>query len=326
MTVLSQDPIIIYSGGYDLLDYSCEFYGVADALHDLPVNFLLIQPWTGESEYNASICADRVKAMKVKHPSHRLVILANTYPELQYLRDVGVDAIFANQNMLVHRDNYFPLSGVTKSFDAVYNGQFLDFKRHRLASAVPNLAIIGYNFETAYARETYEHMNKANFLNYSPDTGGRWLSPRDVNLVYNKSCVGLCLSATEGAMHASMEYLLAGLPVVTTQSMGGRDYYFDGRFVFWAKDDEASIAKAVHALKSENFDPQFIRVETLRKVDRELTSFFEAIGLLFGLNPARLSTDLRERWFKVHNQANDKLMLHKDIEGVVAQARGIMPI
>ena len=40
------------------------------------------------------------------------------------------------------------------------------------------------------------------------------------------SQVGLCLSKSEGAMFASIEYLLCGLPIVSTKSVGGRDIFF----------------------------------------------------------------------------------------------------
>ncbi|WP_164127899.1 glycosyltransferase, partial [Stenotrophomonas maltophilia] len=63
------------------------------------------------------------------------------------------------------------------------------------------------------------------------------LTPEAVNRVYNQAAVGLCLSAVEGAMCASMEYLMAGLPVVSTPSVGGRDVYFDPDYCIIAEPE-----------------------------------------------------------------------------------------
>jgi glycosyltransferase involved in cell wall biosynthesis len=48
-----------------------------------------------------------------------------------------------------------------------------------------------------------------------------------VNQGLARAVVGLCLSTVEGSNYASMEYMLAGLPIVSTPSIGGREVYFD---------------------------------------------------------------------------------------------------
>lgn len=45
-----------------------------------------------------------------------------------------------------------------------------------------------------------------------------WLDSEELNRCLNQCRLGLCLSAVEGPMYASIEYLLAGLPVVSTES------------------------------------------------------------------------------------------------------------
>lgn len=52
-----------------------------------------------------------------------------------------------------------------------------------------------------------------------------------INEIYGQSRCGLILSAEEGACFAAMEYLLCGLPVVTTPNIGGRDEFFDKRLM-----------------------------------------------------------------------------------------------
>jgi hypothetical protein len=69
-------------------------------------------------------------------------------------------------------------------------------------------------------------------------------------------------------MYASIQYLLAGLPVVTTASIGGRDEFFDPAYVRWVPDDQEAVAHAVDELVELELDPQMIREATLAKVGK----------------------------------------------------------
>ena len=53
------------------------------------------------------------------------------------------------------------------------------------------------------------------------------MNDEEVNNFLNQCKVGIILSEVEGANYASIQYLLAGLPVVSTKSKGGRDVFFD---------------------------------------------------------------------------------------------------
>ena len=69
-------------------------------------------------------------------------------------------------------------------------------------------------------------MRDLTYCNYSKASGTlRDLNTEEVRRILVQSRCGLALSAQEGAMYASGEYLLAGLPVVTTRSRGGRDAF-----------------------------------------------------------------------------------------------------
>jgi hypothetical protein len=92
------------------------------------------------------------------------------------------------------------------------------------------------------------------------------LSVEEVNAAYNRARVGLCLSSAEGAMWASIQYLLAGLPVVTTRNLGGRDEFFDPAYTRWVDDDPEAVADAVAELIKLDLDPWMIREATLTKV------------------------------------------------------------
>ena len=117
----------------------------------------------------------------------------------------------------------------------------------------------------------------ANWLN-GTGSGYRRLDVSEVVKHINGARVGLILSRVEGQCLASMEYLLCGIPVVSTESKGGRDAFFDEAYVVIAKDNSAAVSKAVDTLKTRNLDPKFIRHSTLKKVTDHRSRFCDLIN------------------------------------------------
>ena len=98
-------------------------------------------------------------------------------------------------------------------FDAVLNARSRPYKNHWAAVDVDNLAVI-------------------DMLGAKPEIACRYHNRAPLDLtavagVLQQSGVGLALSFIEGACLASLEYLLCGLPVVSTHSRGGRDTWYD---------------------------------------------------------------------------------------------------
>jgi len=125
--------------------------------------------------------------------------------------------------------------------------------------------------DTIYMEHVKRNLSYANFFNHS-DTGEyRRLSPAEVNQALNQCRVGLCLSAEEGAMYASIQYLLAGLPVVTTPNIGGRNEFFDAENSITVEADPEAVKRGVEEMIKRNSDPKQIRRRTLErmKVHRE---------------------------------------------------------
>ena len=73
----------------------------------------------------------------------------------------------------------------------------------------------------------------------------------------SRARVGLCLSEEEGAMFASIEYLLCGLPVVSTPNMGGRDFFFDEKFSQTVDPSEEAVRVGVEKMISLRLDPAY---------------------------------------------------------------------
>lgn len=98
---------------------------------------------------------------------------------------------------------------------------------------------------------------------------GYWpvpLGPAEIVRANTRARVGLCLSEVEGAMLASIQYLLCGLPVVTTPSRGGRAVFFDAQNSVVVTPEPKAVAAGVRELITRKIDPSAIRGRTIERM------------------------------------------------------------
>lgn len=96
-------------------------------------------------------------------------------------------------------------------------------------------------------------------------------------------------------MYAAAEYLLCGLPVVSTRAVGGREEWLDHPFARLVADDPAEIAAAVAELVELRPPADEIRHEALRTL-REHRRRFVDVGqqILDGESSGR---DFAREWY-----------------------------
>ncbi|MEN0001683.1 MAG: glycosyltransferase, partial [Pseudomonadota bacterium] len=111
-----------------------------------------------------------------------------------------------------------------------------------------------------------KQMPSHSFINPVVDDVIEFIEPDQVNAVINQSRVGLCLSSAEGAMLASMEYLLAGIPVVSTDALGGRDVFADPAYWVTVDDRADAVADGVAEMAKRTLDPHQVRGAVLEKI------------------------------------------------------------
>ena len=296
-TLICLDPIILYVGSYTSYPEKNALIELAAELKDQKIIILMLMAWSIEEYPDASV-KWRNNYLS-EYPNHDLIYLTNTEYERILLEKLGAKAQLANHNIFVDENLYKPIENIQNKYDAVYNGQFLEFKRHSLAGKINKLAIIGYNNNTPYATDIRNELLNANFCNYNQDKSNEWtwLNEIKVNEIYNESRVGLCLSRREGAMHASIEYLLSGLPIVNTCNLGGRDLFFQGDYVIWVDDDSDAVNTAVEKLMYLNLERNFIRNKTLEKIAFHRNNFFKFIYRLCEEDSFKY-TNMKKVWDK----------------------------
>jgi glycosyltransferase involved in cell wall biosynthesis len=277
-SILSREPLILYvrprPRPYGLAGL------IADRLEGRPCICIVRTMWTVESPHHLLRAAVDYHRHRRQHPNIRAIIAANTDGELRGLRLLGVESILANHNIFVNEQVFRPLPGVEPVYDAIYNASFSAFKRRKLAALIDRCAHIGYVSAPDTTSQSLAILARAkaglphhDFLNPTKPKSFIRMAPEEVNRALALAHVGLCLSRAEGAMTSSMEYLLAGLPVVSTRSRGGRDRYFHPDTSIIVKADPRAVRDAVLALKARNIPRDHVRETTLKLIAPDRLAF-----------------------------------------------------
>lgn len=235
-----------------------------------------------------------------KYPEYELIYLCNSPKQYELLKKFSLPCIFCNHNALVDEDIYKIIPSGEKRYDAIYNARLLPCKRHFLASKIKNLALI-----TSYALgSTQKQFNKirkilpqATWFNKPIPGAGEVIPEREIYKYLNQARVGLCLSSAEGAMYASVEYLLCGLPVVSTRSEGGRDVFFDEEYVKIVDDTPDAIKEGVEEMIKRNIPPDYIRRKTLEKMKPHRERFIALIQNIYDRDG--INKDFRKEWDEI---------------------------
>lgn len=197
----------------------------------------------------------------------------NSREEMGYFTARGFQGDLINHNAWLDENAVMrPMPGTEKLYDAIYVGRRSAFKRHMLAKNVQSLALvagINHGNNIAPAPEDVAYMNAAP------------LSQDEVCEKINQSHVGLILSEREGACFASSEYLLCGIPVVSTPSKGGRDVWYNADNSIICAPEPEAVAEAVLSLKADRPDPMHIREMHIAQSQLHRARFIKQLSRLF---------------------------------------------
>jgi len=193
--------------------------------------------------------------------------LSNTQLMDRWRRWAGFNSHFINIGCFVDENVFRPAPVETKKiYDAVMIGRFSwhkgdQLQRHYLAAEVDQLALLEpmHDLESSYYRDHYRLRENCAYAN------SQLLPAAEVAEILRQSHCGLILSAHEGICRASSEYLLSGLPVVSTASVGGRDIWYDDYNAIIVEPDPVAVKAAVLRLKQSPPEPWRIHRRYLRK-------------------------------------------------------------
>lgn len=279
--LISCDPIIIYT-----MPFSDDYDSLYHELIGKKAIILKSNPWVPKNINQARVLKNETSIIQNNHKNLEFIYLCNEESESEILKSVGLNAHFCNQNCFIDENIFNIKKDIKKSYDALYDAQIVAYKRHHLAKDVSNLALNGYissiteNQEyTSYVRENFKHFHW--FQDPFREKDQARFSEKEVCNFINKCRVGLCLSSEEGGMYASTQYLLCGLPVVTTNNIGGRNTFFHPDYVYYADDDSRDIAHGVEELQNRKLDPYYIRGEAIKIQKEHRKRFISIINHIF---------------------------------------------
>lgn len=276
------------------------------------VYWIFICTWT-VNERSARWTYMHIRRFRKLFFKHQVIILANTEYENELLRRYGVWSVFCNHNALIDEKVFYP-TGAQKTFRAIYDARVLPYKRHYLASKVDDLALIGFLGRGEGDPEIKSKLKNGSWLNETQSGEFEYFKAEKVSEFLNLSKIGLCLSSEEGAMYASIQYLLVGLPVVTTYNLGGRDEFFDPEYVEWVEDNPKAVEAGVEKLIKRNIDPHYIRSRTLEKIVDHRRRFIALIQSIYDKN--NILRDFESEWPKIFfNKMQDNSLTWPKIFG-----------
>jgi glycosyltransferase involved in cell wall biosynthesis len=212
---------------------------------------------------------------------------APTEHTLTIIKNKGFRAILLNHNCFINYNIYKILDNENKIYDAVINSRPFWWKRVYLASKIKNLVYIKgvdwANDETSWLG--YKSMNL---------TLKSKINKNEVNKTLNQSKIGLILSGNtgrnkqflkEGANYSTTEYLLCGLPVVSTYNQGGRNYWLDSYNSIICNPSEDDIYDSVNDLlqkiNNKNIDHVLIRNRCIDKMEHLRLNFINETQKIF---------------------------------------------
>jgi glycosyltransferase involved in cell wall biosynthesis len=237
-----------------------------------PTLIILLRSWEIRNALHAYPWQQFLAEHRSKFPQHRVVYAVNEPSQLPILAAAGIEGVWCSHNAFVDERVFQPATdahaGEAREFDAIYDARIARFKRHELAARVRQLALIHYTSpewcEPLWLAMTRWRLRHSRILNRQRwGLWPVWLTHAEVAAANNRARVGLCLSAVEGAMVASIQYLLCGLPVVTTPNRGGRSVFFDADNSVEVAPEPEAVAAGVRAMIARRLDPWAIRAQTL---------------------------------------------------------------
>lgn len=206
-------------------------------------------------------------------PLDHIWVLGNTRDETDAARRAGFRSAWVNHNAWLDETRFKPRA-VPKSFRAAMVCQLAPYKRIELAARVRGLALVPASQFHLHQRVAVADFEDVQVIEQ--------LSSDGVPDLLNRCRSGLILSAEEGACYSSSEYLLCGLPVVSTPSRGGRDVFYTPTNSLLVEASPEAVARGVDEVIRRDCNPWPIHEEHVA-LSRAFRSRFarDVLGAIF---------------------------------------------
>ena len=256
----------------------------------------------------------KYKIRQIRHAlngrTHHLIV--NTLDEEAKRKRFFLRGAQFNHNFYINEYIFQPLIE-PKYYDAIYTARLDPVKRHWLAKNIEHLyiATFGGNGDLHSFCPELKHA----------EFNRKFLPRSELAKKYNQAYVGLCLSEIEGPMISSTEYLLCGIPVVSTPSKGGRDEFFNAQNSIIVPPEPGAVAQAVKHWKVSPPDHQIIREQILHQFNYLRKGYCNYIANLINEEGSEKKNpeELMEKYFAAPNGMNSRFVHKKDLARIKLQ-------
>jgi hypothetical protein len=260
--------------------YNLDILFVRDVLvPNFDENDFVLIPFWGEAEFLKGKINLLLK--HAKKPEN-FFFLANSLADAKMLNEeIGVQAFGISHNAFIDADVFYPKEE-PKLYDAIYLGCCRSQKRLELGKNIFSESIVVTDAPEGLS--DLDVLPKKTVISPPIESFASTIS---------QAHCGVIFSSSEGGCYASTEYLLCGIPVVSTHSIGGRDAYYDDVTAIVVNSDPDEISKAVQAIKDRKIDPFEIRNRAILVSEKMLNTLaYDILQPIFtkyldpwGLNP-----------------------------------------
>jgi glycosyltransferase involved in cell wall biosynthesis len=283
-SLVSRDPLIVWGPSLPP-ELAGPGTSLAPYIGNRRAYFLISPSWTREIDNLVSADIEHFAALRARWPEHRHIMLCNTRMELENYKKAGCPSIVCTANAFLNENTFDIAPNRRPEFDAIYNAQLVPFKRHELCTGIDSLALIYHRYSdpekaAGYPDRVRAMLPRATFVN-ELDGPFRLLKEAEVAAWLGRARVGLILSKVEGQNRATAEYLLCGLPVVSTPNIGGRNRVLHPDYSIEAEPDPRAVAEAVARLIARRLDPRLIRRGVLGRLEADRKRLIQLIAAIF---------------------------------------------
>lgn len=303
-TVDPRDNSLLDQGGYNFLltaspavtftaiQYSRSFFaewmiGPEPALKAGQGLHFLKPTWTMQTT-DLRPLAECLRRAEACNPGHYFVAMHVSDREEAMYREVGIRSVPGNPNLFTDERHFItdadPHPALPHS-DALYIARLAPWKNHELASALEAPLFVYGNPQEASEQAQFDKLRafcpSARFVNHELGHGRyHYLGRQEIASVMSRARVALALSTEEGVMRAAAECLLAGLPMVSVPSIGGRDLLFTSDTALIVEPTAEAVRVGVQTMRDRNLSRDEIRRATLAIIRADRQRFLDASNRL----------------------------------------------
>jgi glycosyltransferase involved in cell wall biosynthesis len=245
--------------------------------------------WTMETS-DLSPLATTLRRAEACNPGHHFVAMHVSDREAEKYRAVGITSIGGSPNLFTDERHFSedaePHPALPPS-ETLYVARLAPWKQHHLAAGLQApLFVYGQPVdpsESAQFTALREQFTDARFVNHALGQGQyHYLGRQELAAVMSRARVALALSQEEGCMRAATECLLAGLPMVSVASIGGRELLFTPDTALVVAPTPEAVREGVAEMLARNLSRDEVRRATLSRVREERQRFLQAANRLAG--------------------------------------------